>query len=65
MAVRFRIAFEGDRFRWKSAFQSNKGDIGTELTITLYEIAEWIASSWWPLLFEPRKTDPDQPPRVG
>jgi hypothetical protein len=40
-----------------TAFQSDKGDVGTELTIPLYGVAEWIASNWWPLLFEPRKTD--------
>jgi hypothetical protein len=40
-----------------TAFQSDKGDVGTELTIPLYNVAEWIASNWWPLLFEPRKTD--------
>jgi hypothetical protein len=40
-----------------TAFQSDKGDVGTELTIPLYSVAEWIASNWWPLLFEPRKTD--------
>jgi hypothetical protein len=40
-----------------TAFQSDKGDIGTELTIPMYDVAEWIASNWWPLLFEPRKTD--------
>ena len=41
-----------------TAFKSDKGDVGTELTIPLYNVAEWVASNWWPLLFEPRKTDP-------
>jgi hypothetical protein len=40
-----------------TAFKSDKGDVGTELNIPLYMVAEWIASNWWPLLFEPIKTD--------
>jgi hypothetical protein len=40
-----------------TAFKSDKGDTGTELSIPLYNVAEWIAANWWSLLFEPRKTD--------
>ena len=40
-----------------TAFKSDKGDTGTELSTPLYNVAEWIAANWWPLLFEPRKTD--------
>jgi hypothetical protein len=40
-----------------TAYQSDKGDIGVELTLPLYSLAEWITSNWWPLLYEPRKTD--------
>lgn len=37
--------------------KSDKGDTGTRLSIPLYDLAEWIATNWWALLFEPRKSD--------
>jgi hypothetical protein len=40
-------------------YKSDKGDVGDELTIPLYNVAEWIAANWWALLFEPRKSDAD------
>ncbi len=40
-----------------TAYQSDKGDTGTELTMPLYNIVEWITSNWWALLFEPRKNE--------
>src|SRR5438128_1628364 len=43
-----------------TAYKSDKGDTGTELTLPLYNVVEWITSNWWALLYEPRKTD-DEP----
>lgn len=43
-----------------TAYQSDKGDIGTELTLPLYNLAEWITSNWWPLLYEPRKLNSER-----
>jgi hypothetical protein len=43
-----------------TAFSSDKGDSGSEITIPLYDVAEWIASNWWSLLFEPRKSEPNE-----
>jgi hypothetical protein len=40
-----------------TSYKSDKGDVGTELTIPLYNVAEWIVTNWWALLFEPRKSD--------
>jgi len=40
-----------------TSFKSDRGDVGTELTIPLYNLAEWIVANWWALLFEPRKSD--------
>jgi hypothetical protein len=40
-----------------TSYKSDKGDVGTELTIPLYDVAEWIVNNWWALLFEPRKSD--------
>src|SRR5258706_3577315 len=43
-----------------TAFSSDKRDSGSEITIPLYDVAEWIASNWWSLLFEPRKSEPNE-----
>jgi hypothetical protein len=43
-----------------TAFSSDKGDSGSEITMPLYDVAEWIASNWWSLLFEPRKSEPNE-----
>ena len=40
-----------------TAYRSDKGDTGDEISLPLYGIAEWLASNWWPLQFEPRKSD--------
>jgi len=40
-----------------TAYKRDRGDTGTTLTIPLYDVAEWIALNWWPLLFEPQKGD--------
>jgi hypothetical protein len=42
-----------------TTYHSDKGDNGTELTMPLYNVAEWMANNWWSLLFEPRKNDPN------
>lgn len=46
IAVRDRIA---------TAYRRDRGDVGTSLTVPLYNLAEWIAINWWSLLFEPEK----------
>jgi hypothetical protein len=40
-----------------ASFKSDKGDTGTEVTVPLYDFAEWIAENWWALLYEPRKSE--------
>jgi hypothetical protein len=40
-----------------TAHKRDRGDVGTDLTIPLHDVAEWIAENWWSLLFEPKKTD--------
>jgi hypothetical protein len=45
-----------------TTFLSDKGDNGDQLTMPLYNVAEWLASNWWSLLFEPRKSDPTDDP---
>jgi hypothetical protein len=43
-----------------TTYLSDKGDTGSELTLPLYNLAEWITTNWWPLLYEPRKLDSDR-----
>jgi hypothetical protein len=38
-------------------FRTDNGNESDELLIPTYGLAEWIASNWWPLLFEPPKRD--------
>jgi hypothetical protein len=38
-------------------YQTDKGDIGDEIEVPAYNLAEWAAESWWSLLFEPQKSD--------
>ena len=45
-----------------TSFLSDKGDSGDRLTMPLYNVAEWLATNWWSVLFEPRKSDPTQDP---
>jgi hypothetical protein len=40
-----------------TSYKSDKGDVGSHVEIPTYDLAEWIASNWWPLLFEPPKSD--------
>lgn len=40
-----------------TAYKRDRGDVGTDLTIPLYDVVEWIASNWWSLLYEPLKSD--------
>lgn len=40
-----------------TSYKSDKGDVGDEVEIPAYPLAEWLASNWWSLLFEPRKGD--------
>lgn len=48
-----------------TSYRSDNGDVGDELTIPLYNVAEWIATNWWALLFEPRKSDVDSDEEIG
>jgi hypothetical protein len=36
-------------------YRTDNNNEGEELLIPTYGLAEWIASNWWPLLFEPPK----------
>src|SRR5580693_8078223 len=38
-------------------YRSDNGQTGDEVQIPLYNLGEWLALNWWPLLFEPKKTD--------
>lgn len=38
-------------------YRTDKGDTGEALTIPLYGLVDWLTSNWWPLFFEPRKSD--------
>jgi len=40
-----------------SEFQECDGEKSDHLQIPAYFIAEWIAENWWPLLWEPRKSE--------
>jgi hypothetical protein len=40
-----------------TAYKRDRGDVGTDITIPLYDVAGWIAENWWALLFEPKKVD--------
>jgi hypothetical protein len=51
---RLRITVEGSVI---SSTKSDKGDSREDLTIPLYDFAEWITSNWWSILYEPKKRD--------
>jgi hypothetical protein len=36
-------------------------EISSHLEVPAYFLAEWIAENWWPLLWEPRKNEDDEP----
>jgi hypothetical protein len=40
-----------------SEFVDRKGNSSKTLQIPAYFLAEWIAENWWPLLWEPRKSE--------
>jgi hypothetical protein len=40
-----------------TAYQTEKGDKNTYLTIPLYYLVEWLALNWWSFLYEPRKLE--------
>jgi len=40
-----------------TAFVDEYGERCTHLAIPVYFLAEWIAENWWPLLWEPRKSE--------
>jgi hypothetical protein len=42
-----------------SEFIDDRKDISPKLEIPAYYLAEWIAENWWPLLWEPRKSEDD------
>jgi hypothetical protein len=42
-----------------SEFVDKKGHVSKKLEIPAYFLAEWIAENWWPLLWEPRKSEDD------
>ena len=44
-------------------FTDDNGTLYDQLEIPAYFLAEWIAENWWPLLWEPRKSEdaPEEP----
>jgi hypothetical protein len=40
-------------------FRDDRDRVSPNLEIPAYYLAEWIAENWWPLLWEPRKTEDD------
>ena len=40
-----------------TAYRSDKGDTGATVEIPLYDLVEWLASNWWSILFEPKKSE--------
>ena len=40
-----------------TAHRTDNNQVGDEIQIPLYHIAEWIALNWWALLYEPKKSD--------
>jgi hypothetical protein len=42
-------------------FREDDGERSSHLEIPTYYLAEWIAENWWPLLWEPRKSEDDEP----
>jgi len=50
-----------------SEFSDDKNTRYEHLEIPAYYLAEWIAENWWPLLWEPRKSEdaPEEPDFVA
>jgi hypothetical protein len=40
-------------------FVDRRKEITKHLVVPAYYLAEWIAENWWPLLYEPRKSEDD------
>src|SRR5215475_8994276 len=36
-------------------------EISQHVEVPAYFIAEWVAENWWPLFWEPRKSEDDEP----
>jgi hypothetical protein len=51
---RFAIKIGGDT---ATKFRTDNNNEGETLYIPTYHLAEWIATNWWPLLFEPPKQE--------
>lgn len=37
--------------------RTDNNQVGEDIQIPLYHLAEWIALNWWPLLYEPKKAE--------
>ena len=59
-ATMCQLKIELDR-RYVTEFKDDKGVRSPHLEIPSYYVAEWIAENWWPLLWEPRKSEDDEP----
>lgn len=42
-----------------TAFKDPRNNISHDIEIPAFYLAEWIAENWWPLLWEPRKSEDD------
>jgi len=40
-----------------TAHRTDNNQVGDEIQVPLYHMAEWIALNWWALLYEPKKSD--------
>jgi hypothetical protein len=40
-------------------FVDRRGELSKHMEVPAYYLAEWIAENWWPLLWEPRKSEDD------
>jgi hypothetical protein len=47
--------------KFLTEFRDRNDDISQCVEIPAYFVAEWIAGNWWPLLWEPRKSEDDEP----
>jgi len=59
-ATMCRLAIELDR-KVLTEFRDDAGAKSKHLEIPAYYVAEWIAENWWPLLWEPRKSEDEEP----
>src|SRR5678815_3804436 len=47
--------------KFVTEFRDDKHDSSKHIEIPTYSVAEWIAENWWSLLWEPRKSEDDEP----